>query len=146
MVLAPVGSLDSTRGRAAAQQASTSCCKSVHLYTQCIVYNPQMHWPSTATAPCCKYALAAFRPYGGCCQGRLVKICGDPGLCECAPHNQPPQSHLGEAGLLPTEVMSLMELGTIFELLDPQQEPVLIMGDMPTQLCSPSPWKTSSLT
>ena len=34
-----------------------------------------------------------------------------------------------EAGLLPTEAAALLELGAVLELLDPQHEPVLLMGD-----------------
>ena len=37
IVLAPVGTLYGTRGSAAAQQASASCCKGVHLYNSPIL-------------------------------------------------------------------------------------------------------------
>ena len=45
------------------------------------------------------------------------------------PLTDPHKTRLGEAGLLPTEATSLMELGALLKLLDPQGEPVLIMGD-----------------
>ena len=38
--------------------------------------------------------------------------------------------HFVEAGMLPTVAASLMELGTMLKLLDPQCEPLLIMGDL----------------
>ena len=34
-----------------------------------------------------------------------------------------------EAGLLPTEAVALLELGAMLELLNPQPEPILLMGD-----------------
>ena len=37
---------------------------------------------------------------------------------------------LGEAGLLPTKAASLMKLGAVHKLFNPQQEPVLIVGDL----------------
>ena len=46
------------------------------------------------------------------------------------PQTSPHSSHIVEAGLVPTEAASLMELGAVLDLLDPQQEPVLIMGDL----------------
>ena len=36
---------------------------------------------------------------------------------------------LVEDGLLPTEAAALLEQGAVLELLDPQHEPVLLMGD-----------------
>ena len=46
------------------------------------------------------------------------------------PLTSPHRSCIVEAGLVPTEAASLMELGAVLDLLDPQQEPVLIMGDL----------------
>ena len=46
------------------------------------------------------------------------------------PLTSPHRGRLVEAGLLPTEAASLLELGSVLELLDPQHEPVLLMGDL----------------
>ena len=45
------------------------------------------------------------------------------------PLTSPYKVRLVEAGLLPTEAAALLELGALLELLDPQHEPVLLMGD-----------------
>ena len=64
----------------------------------------------------------------------MVKI-GWPGLTVTLvsiyvpPLADPHRTCLGKASLLPTKAASLMELGAVLELLDPQQEPVLIMGN-----------------
>ena len=42
----------------------------------------------------------------------------------------PHRSRIVEAGQVPTEAASLMELGALLDLIDPQREPVLIMGDL----------------
>ena len=55
------------------------------------------------------------------------------------PQTDPQRTRLGEAGLLPTEAASLTELGAILELLDPQQEPVLILGDSNTRTAALAP-------
>ena len=49
MVLAAVGALDSTRGRAVAQQASASYCKGVHPYNMCDVLGPYNSSPLAST-------------------------------------------------------------------------------------------------
>ena len=46
------------------------------------------------------------------------------------PLTSPHRSRIVEAGLVPTEAASLMELGAVLDLIDPQREPVLIMGDL----------------
>ena len=45
------------------------------------------------------------------------------------PLTSPHRGHLVEVGLLPTVAASLLELGAIFELLDPQQQLVFLLGD-----------------
>ena len=49
------------------------------------------------------------------------------------------RSCLGEAGLLPTKAASLIELGAVLELLDPLQDPVLIMGNFNTGIEAATP-------
>ena len=44
-----------------------------------------------------------------------------------------------EAGLLPTEAAALLELGAVLELLDPQHEPVLLLGDFNARTASLAP-------
>ena len=45
-----------------------------------------------------------------------------------------------EAGLLPTEAAALLELGAVLELLDPQHEPVLLLGDFNARTASLAPF------
>ena len=44
-----------------------------------------------------------------------------------------------EAGLLPTEAAALLELGAVLGLLDPQNEPVLLLGDFNARTASLAP-------
>ena len=46
------------------------------------------------------------------------------------PLTDPHRARLVEAGLLPTKAAALTELGAVLELLDPQHDPVLVMGDL----------------
>ena len=46
------------------------------------------------------------------------------------PLTSPHRSRIAEAGLVPTEAASLIELGAVLDLLDFKQEPVLIMCDL----------------
>ena len=46
------------------------------------------------------------------------------------PLTDPHKARLVEAGLLPTEAASLTELGAVLELVDPQREPMLLIGDL----------------
>ena len=55
------------------------------------------------------------------------------------PLTDPHKSHLVEAGLLPTEAAALTELGAVLELLDPQHDPVLIMGDLNARTAAVAP-------
>ena len=55
------------------------------------------------------------------------------------PLTDPHRTRLGEAGLLPTEAASLTELGAVLELLSPQREPVLIMGDFNARTAALAP-------
>ena len=62
------------------------------------------------------------------------------------PHRvSPTQPCLGEAGLLPMKAASLTELGAVLELLDPQREPVLLMGDFNTHTAAATPSVESQL-
>ena len=56
------------------------------------------------------------------------------------PLNDPHRSHLGEAGLLPNKAASLIKLGAVLEVLDPQQELVLILSGLnaPTAMLAPT--------
>ena len=50
-----------------------------------------------------------------------------------------PHKGLVEAGLLPTEAAALLELGAVLELLDPQHEPVLLLGDFNARTAALAP-------
>ena len=51
----------------------------------------------------------------------------------------PHRSCIVEAGLVPTEAVFLTELGTVLDLLDPQRELVLIMGDLNARIVAFAP-------
>ena len=56
------------------------------------------------------------------------------------PHlTDPHRARLVEASLLPTETAALTELGAVLELLDPQHDPVLIMGDLNARTAAVDP-------
>ena len=55
------------------------------------------------------------------------------------PLTSPHRSRLVKAGLLPTEAAALLELGAVLELLDPQHEPVLLLGDFNARTASLAP-------
>ena len=55
------------------------------------------------------------------------------------PLTSPHRSRLVEAGLLPTEAAALLELGAVLELLDPQNEPVLLLGNFNARTASLAP-------
>ena len=55
------------------------------------------------------------------------------------PLTDPHRACLVEAGLLPTKAAALTELGAVLELLDPQHDPVLIMGDLNARTAAVAP-------
>ena len=55
------------------------------------------------------------------------------------PLTDPHRARLVEAGLVPTEAAALTELGAVLELLDPQHDPVLIMGDLNARTAAVAP-------
>ena len=55
------------------------------------------------------------------------------------PLTRPHRGCLVEAGLLPTEAASLLELDSVLELLDPQREPMLLMGDFNARTATLAP-------
>ena len=74
--------------------------------------------------------MAAYWRYSDCWEVRLARLRSDPAICISATLDNPLKARLVEAGLLPTEAASLTELGAMLELVDPQREPVLLMGDL----------------
>ena len=56
------------------------------------------------------------------------------------PLTSPHRSRIVEAGLVPTEAVSLMELGAVLDLIVPQREPVLIVGDLNARTAALCPY------